>query len=63
MSRPLEGRVAVVIAGARGIGAATTRALATAGAHVAVLDVDAEAGNELADSLAEDGPRDRVPAR
>jgi NAD(P)-dependent dehydrogenase (short-subunit alcohol dehydrogenase family) len=47
VSRPLEGRVAVVIAGARGIGAATTRALATAGAHVSVLDVDAAAGNEL----------------
>jgi NAD(P)-dependent dehydrogenase (short-subunit alcohol dehydrogenase family) len=55
VSRPLEGRIAVVIAGARGIGAATTHALATAGAHVAVLDVDAEGGNELAASLAEEG--------
>jgi NAD(P)-dependent dehydrogenase (short-subunit alcohol dehydrogenase family) len=55
VSRPLEGRVAVVVAGARGIGAATTRALATAGAHVAVLDVDAEAGDELAAALRKDG--------
>jgi NAD(P)-dependent dehydrogenase (short-subunit alcohol dehydrogenase family) len=51
VSRPLEGRVAVVIAGARGIGAASTRALAAAGAHVSVLDVDAEAGEELAAEL------------
>ena len=55
VSRPLEGRVAVVIAGARGIGAATTRALAGAGARVAVLDVDAEAGEELVAQLARDG--------
>jgi NAD(P)-dependent dehydrogenase (short-subunit alcohol dehydrogenase family) len=55
VSRPLEGRVAVIVAGARGIGAATTRALALAGARVAVLDVDAAAGEELASELTASG--------
>jgi NAD(P)-dependent dehydrogenase (short-subunit alcohol dehydrogenase family) len=55
MSRQLEGRVAVVIAGARGIGAATTRALALAGARVAVLDVDEAAGEELIAGLRSEG--------
>lgn len=44
-------RSVVVIAGARGIGAATVRAFAAAGDGVAVLDVDADAGRELATSL------------
>jgi 3-oxoacyl-[acyl-carrier protein] reductase len=37
-TRPLEGRVALVTGGARGIGAATCKALALEGAHVVVLD-------------------------
>lgn len=36
--RPLEGQVAVVTGAARGIGAATARALAAEGAHVVCLD-------------------------
>ena len=32
--RPLEGRIALVTGASRGIGAATARALAAAGAHV-----------------------------
>jgi NAD(P)-dependent dehydrogenase (short-subunit alcohol dehydrogenase family) len=47
--------VAVIVAGARGIGAATTRALAVAGARVAVLDVDEAAGEELVSELASSG--------
>ena len=47
--------MAVVVAGARGIGAATARALAGAGARVAVLDIDAAAGNELVSNLRADG--------
>ena len=37
-SRPLDGKVALVTGGARGIGAATARALAREGARVVVLD-------------------------
>lgn len=43
----LDGRVAVVTGGARGIGAASARALAQAGARVAVLDLDPGAGEGL----------------
>jgi NAD(P)-dependent dehydrogenase (short-subunit alcohol dehydrogenase family) len=48
-SEVLKGKVAVVTGGGRGIGAATARALATAGVHVAVLartveQIDAVAG-------------------
>ena len=40
----LERKTAVVTGGARGIGAATARILARAGAHVAVFDIDAADG-------------------
>ena len=36
----LDGKIAVVTGGAKGIGAATARMLERAGAHVAVFDVD-----------------------
>jgi NAD(P)-dependent dehydrogenase (short-subunit alcohol dehydrogenase family) len=45
----LDGRVALVTGGARGIGAATARALAAAGAKVVVSDISD--GNETAASL------------
>jgi NAD(P)-dependent dehydrogenase (short-subunit alcohol dehydrogenase family) len=34
--RPLEGRIALVTGASRGIGAATAKALAAAGAHVVI---------------------------
>jgi NAD(P)-dependent dehydrogenase (short-subunit alcohol dehydrogenase family) len=47
----LEGKVALVTGGAGGIGRATCRALAGAGALLVVADVDEEGGREVADAL------------
>jgi len=53
MSSPfrLDGRTALVTGGASGIGAATCRALAAAGAHVAIADIDRQAAEALAREL------------
>jgi NAD(P)-dependent dehydrogenase (short-subunit alcohol dehydrogenase family) len=49
MTRPrFDGKVALVTGGASGIGAATVRALVAEGARVALLDVDAAAGDAVA---------------
>jgi 3-oxoacyl-[acyl-carrier protein] reductase len=48
----LDGRVALVTGGARGIGAATARRLHADGARVAVLDLDAAAATATADQTA-----------
>ncbi len=48
--RPLERKIALVTGAARGIGAATARALAREGAHVICLDLPSE--RELIDKLA-----------
>jgi NAD(P)-dependent dehydrogenase (short-subunit alcohol dehydrogenase family) len=47
----LEGRRCLVTGGASGIGRATATTLAREGARVAILDVDREAAERLADSL------------
>jgi len=44
----IEGRAALVTGGASGLGAATARALAKKGARVAILDLNAEAGEAVA---------------
>ncbi len=51
----LEGKVALVTGGARGLGAATSLKLADEGASVVVNDVDLELAQELADNLEERG--------
>jgi NAD(P)-dependent dehydrogenase (short-subunit alcohol dehydrogenase family) len=48
MARSLKGKVVAVTGGARGIGDATARALAAAGAKVAVGDLDAELASTAA---------------
>ncbi len=54
--RPLfEGKVVCVGGGAAGIGGATSRLFAEAGAQVAILDIDEHVGEELASELRADG--------
>ena len=65
MSGPLEGRVVAVTGAAHGIGAATARLLAEAGARLALADLDAPALRAVADALGK-GTRviaDRVDVR
>ena len=58
----MDGRVAVVTAGARGIGGATVRALALMGARVVLNDLDARAAEETARALRDEGLEVRVLA-
>lgn len=53
----LSGKVAVITGGARGMGAAHARAMAREGAKVAIADVAAEAGEQLAAELRRGGGR------
>ena len=56
----LEGRVAVVTGAGRGIGEATARLLARAGAHVALLDRDAAGVTRTAEAIGLEG-REALP--
>jgi len=47
----IKGQAAIVTGGASGLGAATARALAAAGAKVAIADVNEKAAAEVADSI------------
>ena len=64
MPNILDGSVAIVAGGARGIGRASALRLADLGARVAVLDLDldaaAEYGEELTAASVEDELRDRA---
>ena len=51
----LDGRVALVTGGARGLGAESARALAQSGTKVFLTDVDAEAGEATAHAIAATG--------
>jgi NAD(P)-dependent dehydrogenase (short-subunit alcohol dehydrogenase family) len=52
----LDGKIAVVTSGARGIGRATVAVLAAAGATVSILDRDAATAETSACTIAGDGP-------
>ncbi len=51
----LQGRVALVTGGARGLGEAISRVLAEAGARVVIADVRTDLGEELASRLRDEG--------
>jgi len=51
----LKGRVALVTGGASGLGRATAIALAEAGAHVAIADINAPGSEETRTQIADDG--------
>src|SRR3954464_2893598 len=51
----LEGKVAIVTGAAMGMGEATARVFAAAGAHVLVSDINAEAGEATAQRIRSDG--------
>jgi 3alpha(or 20beta)-hydroxysteroid dehydrogenase len=53
----LEGKVALISGGARGIGAAITRRFVAEGAYVGIGDVEIDAINELAEALGDDAAR------
>ena len=51
----LDGKVAIVTGGAGGIGAATARAIARAGASVAVVDIESARAEEVAQEIVASG--------
>src|SRR3954469_13883028 len=51
----LSGKVAIVTGAAMGMGEATARVFAAAGAHVVVSDINAEAGEATAEAIRQDG--------
>ena len=55
----LTGSVVVITGGASGLGAATARLFAEAGARLALWDLNTEAGNALAAWFKKTGKKDR----
>jgi len=55
MDKDMAGKAAIVTGGGSGIGAATCRRLAQAGAEVFVADIDAEAAQKVALEISADG--------
>ena len=53
----LEGKVAIVTGAASGIGEATARLLASEGAAVCAVDIDAAAGKEVVKGIQSDGDK------
>ncbi len=52
---PLEGKVAIITGAAMGMGEATARVFASAGAHVLVSDIDSELGEATVERIERDG--------